>query len=108
MAVDRPRGQFLGDQLHFYQPADNIMFPPGPAQQPDKERYAILYSAAKHTEARSWALAAMDPVLKALLGFDAAADFTVEQARKVISLYLEHNKNEAGGTTAVTPTPRPD
>ena len=21
MAVDRPRGQFLGDQLHFYQPA---------------------------------------------------------------------------------------
>ena len=56
--------------------ADNIMFPPGSAQQPDKERYAILYSAAKHTEARSWALAAMDPVLKALLGFDAAADFT--------------------------------
>ena len=38
----------------------------------------------------------MDPVLKALLGFDAAADFTVVQARKVISLYLEHNKNEAG------------
>ena len=72
------------------------MFPPGPAQQPDKERYAILYSAAKHTEARSWALAAMDPVLKALLGFDAASDFTALQARKVISLYLEHNKNEAG------------
>ena len=45
MAVDRPRGQFLGDQLHFYQPAQA-----GSLRRPSAER-------AGHLDARRHALA---------------------------------------------------
>ena len=49
MAVDRPRGQFLGDQLHFYHPAQAGSLRRPSAEQAahrDARRHALVSSAS--------------------------------------------------------------
>ena len=36
------------------------------------------------------------PVLKVLLGFDCVSEIDLQQGRKVLSMFLDHNKDEAG------------
>ena len=73
--------------------AESVRFPVFAAQQDDKERFNILFQAARHTAARAWGSAQLQPVID-VLSHIPSFSLTLPQARKFLALHLEHNRDD--------------